>query len=88
MREWWHAIGSYDRFKPRVVKWWQSRARRREIRAERTAYIEGLRDASRIMDQVRTVHWNDDVALSRDVIKSGLQRIHERSILIAPELNQ
>jgi len=63
-REYWHELGSNKRFKPRT-SWWH--------RAERRGYVEGLRDANRIIEAVT---WKPDRDPS---IRQAMQAIHERA---------
>lgn len=79
MRAWWHAIGSDERFKPR--SWFHKSL-------ERAAYVEGLRDANRIIEQKRMKHWHD---INRDPVacmRECAEAIHARSVEFAPELNK
>lgn len=97
-REYWHAIGSDMRFTPRRVRWFHIPATRREIEAERLAYVEGLRDANRIIEDMKR-----DVAaairagrmaqmISEEVFRTtttNIQKnIHARTEQVAPELNK
>lgn len=79
MRLFWHAIGSDARFTPRG--WFKS--------LQRAAYVEGLRDANRIIEEERRLHWHEvELIAARVFARQCQQKIHRHSVRFAPELNQ
>jgi hypothetical protein len=69
--QWWHSSLSDQRYKPR---WW-----------ERDAYIEGLRDALRIVELVR--YKNFDNKAVWDTLCAAEKNIYARARKIAPDIN-
>ena len=76
MREYWHELGAnVGQYKP---KWsWTKRA-----------YVEGLRDAARIVELQAWSHHSEN-HLGREInCREAIKTIHAYSVKIAPELNK